>query len=103
MATDPQLYFIYPAMGPFLERRVVYVNLNGADFAYAAAYPGCNPRVDPSPGAWLANLRKSEVRWLLVSHFPDRPFPLEQTWAEAAPGLFALRYADAFNKIYELR
>ncbi len=103
VATDPQLYFIYPAMGPFLERRVVYVNINGADLANAAAYPHCNPRVDPSPGAWLANLRKSEVRWLLVSHFPDRPFPLEQTWAEAAPGLFALRYADAFNKIYELR
>jgi hypothetical protein len=103
VASTPALYFIYPAMGPFLERRAVYVNINHADLANAAAYPHCNPRVDPSPDAWLANLRRSEVRWLLVSHLPDRRFPIENGWAEAAPAFFALRYADAFNRIYELR
>ncbi len=103
VASSPALYFIYPAMGPFLERRVVYVNINRADLANAADYPRCNPRVDPSPDAWLANLRKPGVRWLLVSHFPDRPFPPEQTWADAAPGLFALRYADEYSRVYEIR
>jgi hypothetical protein len=101
-ASAPSLYFVYPAMGPFLERRVVYVNINRADLANAAAYPRCNPRVDPSPEAWLANLQRSGVRWLLVNRFLDQPFPLEQNWAQAAPRLFTLRFADAYNQIYEL-
>ena len=103
VASAPALYFVYPAMGPFLERRVVYVNINRADLANAADYPRCDPRVDPDPDAWLANLRKSGARWLLLSHVPERPFPREQTWADAAPGLFALRYADDFSRVYELR
>jgi hypothetical protein len=102
VASAPSLYFVYPAMGPFLERRVVYVNINRADLANAARYPGCNPRSDPSPEAWLDNLRRSGVRWLLVNHLPNQPFPLEQSWARAAPGLFALRFADKYNQVYEL-
>ncbi|HEV3455429.1 MAG TPA: hypothetical protein VHG32_02655 [Thermoanaerobaculia bacterium] len=103
VASGPSLYFVYPAMGPFLERRVLYVNVNRADLANAAAYPRCNPRVDPEPAAWLANLQRAGVRWLLVNRFLDQPFPLEQSWARAAPGLFALRFADGFNQVYELQ
>ncbi|MBV8200833.1 MAG: hypothetical protein JOZ15_09445 [Acidobacteria bacterium] len=103
IASAPSLYFVYPAMGPFLERRVLYVNINRADLADAARYPGCNPRFEPSPEAWLANLRRSGVRWLLVNRLPDQPFPLEQSWARAAPGRFALRFAETYSQVYELR
>jgi hypothetical protein len=102
VACEPALHFVYPAMGPFLERRAVYVNVNRADFANAARYPRCNPRVDAAPDAWLANLRKSRVRWVLLSRYPDLPFPLELKWARAAPGLFALRHVDPLNLVYEL-
>jgi hypothetical protein len=102
VANGTALYFVYPAMGPFLERRVVYVNVNRADFANAARYPQCDPRTDGSPDAWLANLRRSGAHWLLLSRFPSLPFPVEATWARAAPGVFALRHADPLNLVYEV-
>ncbi len=102
VASAPMLYFVYPAMGPFLERRVLYVNVNGANLANAAAYPRCNPRIDPAPGAWLANLQRSGARWLLVNTVLGQPFPLEKRWADALPGLFAPRFSDACNRVYEL-
>ena len=101
VASGPSLYFIYPAMGPFLERRLLYVNINAADFDDAARYPRCDPRVDANPQAWLTNLLKARVRWLLVTHFPGVPYPAEQQWAEALPGLFALRYSDTYSQVYE--
>lgn len=99
---EPGNYFDYPAMGPRLTRRVVYTNINAANLKNAASYPNCNPRIDPSPSAWLANLRSDGVRWLLVSRFPRIPFPMEDGWARQRPGLFTLRYQDANNRIYEL-
>ncbi len=98
----PGNFFDYPAMGPRLTRRVVYTNINAANLKNAASYPSCNPRVDPSPAAWLANLRSDGVRWLLVSRFPRIPFPMEDGWARQRPDLFTLRYEDATNRIYEL-
>jgi hypothetical protein len=101
VASEPGTYFLYPAMGLFLERRVRYVNVNRADFDNAVRYPGCNPRIDPSPQAWVENLHKAGVRWLLLNRYPELPFPREKQWAEAATRLFALRYADATSLVYE--
>ncbi len=98
----PDSFFLYPAMGPHLSRRAIYVNVNAANLADAAAYPFCQPRVDPSAGAWIANLRHAEVRWLDLSRTPPYPFSMEDGWASARPDLFALRFADANNRIYEV-
>lgn len=99
---SPATAFVYPAMGPYLERRALYVNVNQADRRLAAAYAGCNPRVDPDPVAWLANLRRARVRWLHAQRYPRAPFPPEAAWAAARPDLFRPRYADPANRIYEL-
>jgi hypothetical protein len=98
---SPNNYFVYPAMGPRLERDVRYVNVNRADLRNAVDYPQCQPRVDPSPQAWVANLAKMRIRWLHLSRYPQFDFPMERRWADSMPGLFALRYADSTNLIYE--
>jgi len=89
-------------MGPRLERRAIYVNVNREDLHEAAVYPRCLPRVDPSPDAWLANLRREDVRWLHLSHTPPYPFPQENDWAAARPERFALRFEDATNRVFEV-
>src|SRR6202035_3384012 len=98
---SPAVYFLYPAMGPRLERRVVYVNINAQDFPDPARYPGCNPRVDPDADAWLANLAKADVRWVHLPRFLPWDFAVEARWARERPGLFAQRYQDANNLIFE--
>jgi hypothetical protein len=98
----PDTFFIYPAMGPRLERRAIYVNVNASDLPEAAAYPFCQPRVEPSAAAWIANLRRAGVRWLDLSRTPPFPLPMERDWARAHPELFAQRFADANNVIYEV-
>jgi 4-amino-4-deoxy-L-arabinose transferase-like glycosyltransferase len=97
----PNNYFVYPAMGPRLERDVRYANVNRADLHNAIAYPECQPRVDPSPQAWVENLAKLRIRWVHVSRYPQFGPQIEGRWAEAMPRLFALRYSDATNRIYE--
>ncbi|HEV3077563.1 MAG TPA: hypothetical protein VHB47_24290, partial [Thermoanaerobaculia bacterium] len=99
---SPGTYFVYPAMGPFLERQAIYVNVNRANLSVAARYPACNPRVDPSEQAWLDNLAAAQVRWLLLCRYPEFDFPLEGRWAVARPGRFALRYADPACVIFEV-
>ncbi len=100
--SSPNNYFMYPAMGTRLERDVRYVNFNAANHPLAIQYPECQPRVDPSPQAWIANLEALHIRWVHLSRFPRFDFPLERQWVEANPQLFALRYADDGNLIYEL-
>ena len=97
----PNSYFIYPAMGPYLERDVRYVNINRANLPLAAAYPACQPQVDPDPQAWVMNLTTQRIRWVHLNRFPQFDFPPESRWAEAMPQLFALRFADPTNLIYE--
>lgn len=101
---SPALYFTYPAMGQYFERKVIYVNFNRQDLREAAHYPGCEPRVDPDPDAWLANLNKANVRWLLVNRYDKFPYPIEDQWAAARPDLFALRFQDGedLNRVYEV-
>ncbi|HEV2855611.1 MAG TPA: hypothetical protein VHC97_22680 [Thermoanaerobaculia bacterium] len=99
---SPNNYFMYPAMGPRLERDVRYVNLNRADRRSAVAYPQCQPRVDPSAEAWVANLSRMRIRWVHLSRYPLVRFTVEKDWAEARPRDFALRYSDDTNRIYEL-
>jgi hypothetical protein len=98
---SPGSYFTYPAMGPYFERKVVYVNINRQDLREAAAYPGCEPRRDPDPDSWKANLDKAGVRWLLVNRYDPFPFPVEDAWAASRPDLFALRFRDNTNRVYE--
>ncbi len=102
VVSSPDTFFVYPAMGPRLERRAIYVNVNRQDLHEAAAYPRCQPRVDPSADAWLANLRREGVRWLYLSRNPPYPFPMEDGWAQARRGRFALRFADVTNRVWEV-
>jgi 4-amino-4-deoxy-L-arabinose transferase-like glycosyltransferase len=97
----PNNYFVYPSMGPRLERDVRYVNINRADFRLAIDYPQCQPRIDPSPRAWVENLLERRIRWLHMARYPDFQFPVEQQWASSMPQLFVLRYADPTNVVYE--
>jgi hypothetical protein len=99
---SPNNYFEYPAMGPRLEREVRYVNINRADHRNAVEYPACQPRVDPDPQAWVANLRKMKIRWVHLSRYPQFDFAVERQWADSMPRLFVLRYADPTNLVYEL-
>jgi hypothetical protein len=98
---SPNNYFQYPAMGPRLERESRYVNINRADHRRASEYPQCQPRVDPDPQAWVNNLAKQHIRWLHLSRYPQFGFSLEQQWADGLPQLFALRYSDNTNRVYE--
>jgi hypothetical protein len=98
---SPNNYFQYPAMGPRLERDARYVNINAADHRRAAEYPDCQPRVDPDPRAWVANLAKRHVRWVHLSRYPQVDFTIERQWADSSPRLFALRYSDPTNRVYE--
>lgn len=97
----PNNYFMYPAMGPRLERDVRYVNFNRADHRNAVAYPQCQPRVGSSPEAWVVNLEKMRIRWVHLSRYPPSGFPIEKTWADERPRDFTLRYTDDTNRIYE--
>ena len=99
--SEPNNYFIYPAMGSHLERDVRYININEADLPFAHLYPECQPRVDPSPRAWVANLAEHRIRWVHLSRYPRFGFPMEKQWADSLPQLFVLRYADETNLIYE--
>jgi hypothetical protein len=36
-----------------------------------------------------------------LSRYPQAGFPPEGQWTEAMPQLFALRFADATNRVYE--
>lgn len=98
----PKNYFVYPAMGPFLDRRAVYVHVNEAAYENPVRYPGCDVRVDPSPDAWVRNLRREGVRWLYVARFPELDFPLEDRWARERPDLFTLRLDAPLNRVYDL-
>ncbi len=97
----PGTYFVYPAMGPYLERKAIYVNVNRANLDDAAHYPKCDPRVDPSPLAWMENLLKARVRWILLCRYPEFDFSMEQAWAQSRPDLFALRYSDKTSLVIE--
>ncbi len=100
VVSEPNSYFLYPAMGTHLERDVRYVNYNAANHSLAVQYPECQPRVDPSPQAWIANLAAQHIRWIHMSSFPGFDFPLERRWVQADPR-FVLRYQDDLNQIYE--
>jgi hypothetical protein len=38
---------------------------------------------------------------LHLSRYPQFDFPPERQWADSMPGLFALRYEDPTNAVYE--
>jgi hypothetical protein len=99
--TSPATYFTYPAMGQYLERKATYVNVNVEDVREAATYPLCQPRVHADPDAWLVNLKKAGVRWVLASRYPDFPYSIEHDWAVAHPELFKLRFQDNTNEVWE--
>lgn len=97
----PSNFFVYPVMGTRLERKAIYVNFNRQNSRNAADYPGCDPRVDPDPQAWLENLLRQEVRWIYLHRFPQVDFQRETEWILARPDLFALRYDSNTNLVFE--
>jgi hypothetical protein len=97
----PSNFFVYPVMGTHLERRAIYVNVNRRDSRRVTDYPGCDPRIDPEPQAWMENLLKDGVRWVYLHRFPQIDFPMEAEWIAARPDLFALRFQDNTNIIVE--
>jgi len=97
----PNDYLVYPAMGPRLERELRYVNIDAGDHGLASDYPRCDPRQQPDREAWLRNLARAQVRWVQLARFPEFPWPLEAQWSDERPDLFALRFADATNRVYE--
>jgi hypothetical protein len=93
--------WLFPPMGMRLQRDVRYVNYNAANLDSVTGYPNCNPRVDPDPAAWIANLRRQGIRWVLTSRDDRRrPFPVETRWATERPELFELRYSDDTSRIF---
>ncbi len=102
VVSAPDTFFVYPAMGPRLEREARYVNVNAADLHAAADYPFCQPRNDLSPIAWWTNVRREGVRWILLSRKLPFDLPPEAAWARARPDLFALRYQDSNDVIFEM-
>jgi hypothetical protein len=101
VAGSPSNFFIYPVMGTRLERRAIYVNINRKDSRSATDYPGCDPRVDPDPQAWLENLVEQRVRWVFLHRFPQVKFPQEVEWIQARPDLFELKYENQSNLVFE--
>ncbi|HET9227518.1 MAG TPA: hypothetical protein VFR31_12680, partial [Thermoanaerobaculia bacterium] len=59
------------------------------------------PRVDPEAQAWLENLVKQRIRWVHLHRFPQVPFPMEAEWIAQRPDLFALRYENNANLVFE--
>ncbi len=102
VSISPLHFFVYPALGPRFERKVIFANLNPEDRSNAADYPGCDPRVDVTPEAWLANLAKHNVRWLHVARFTGTEFFPERAWADARTDWFTLRFEADGNRIYEV-
>lgn len=102
VVAEPETLFFYPAMGHALQRRVVYTNVAEPDVRNVRRYPNCNPRRVPFHGeSWVRNLRRHNVRWVLLSR-QGPSFPQEEQWVRTSP-LFALRFADQHNLLYELR
>ncbi|HWM92990.1 MAG TPA: glycosyltransferase family 39 protein [Thermoanaerobaculia bacterium] len=97
----PSNFFIYPVMGTRLERRAVYVNVNRKDSRKATDYPGCDPRVDPDPQAWMENLYKQNARWVYLHRYPQLDFPMEQEWIDSRPDLFKPRFQNNTSRVYE--
>ena len=89
-------------MGPRLERRAIYVNIDAADRRAAAEYPGCNPRLNPDPEAWLANLRRAGVRWLHIVGNPRTDWPIEAKWVSSGPERFAARHLEDLSVVFEV-
>lgn len=99
----PAPYFVYPAMGPFLERRALSVHVNREAHLNPLRYADCDPRVDLDRAAWLVNLVREDVAWLHVARFPELDFPVEDRWARERPDLFRPVFADRTNRIYRFR
>jgi len=100
---SPINMFVYPAMGPYLERRAIYVNYNTFDYDSVLDYPRCNPRINYDPDAWLANLAKRDVRWVVLSRFEGAGFPLEEGAVRSHPERFELVYKDPANLVFRHR
>jgi hypothetical protein len=95
--------YLYPLYGPRLERRVRYVDVNARDGGAHHAYPLGQYREHPDPERWIANLRRREIRWVVVTRpWYERSFPVEADWAQAHPRMFRPAFRSAHARIYEI-
>ena len=99
---SPNNYFVYPAMGPRLERDVRYVNINrGGPSPRRRSIPQCQPRVDPAPEAWMANLAKHHIRWVPSAATPASTSRRAGVGGRQPARSSRSRFADNTNLIYE--
>jgi hypothetical protein len=119
----------YYLMGPGLRNDVRYVNVDDHpdwlmhDYHRRAITEGKAPSETPRPGwdrelrdeaAWLANLDKAGIEYLVVTRADPREgpydvhdaarFPIERTWADRHPERFRLIYgaADPIFRVYRI-
>jgi len=106
LACEPGNWFAYPAMGPRLERRVLYADTAAERRTLAPLYPACDPRhpeLETSYDAWSNELETKDVRWLHLCRSMQLEYPIERRWADAHPERFQRVYEDPANVIYERR
>jgi hypothetical protein len=97
----PKNEFVYPAMGPFFERRAIFVSAEPGNPTDAVLFPACEPEHGGTQADWLENMQASDARWLLVGRRFEG-WPREREWARQHLDALGLRYADDHAEIYEL-
>lgn len=108
-------FSVYPLMGDRLDRPIVYVPVR-ARVESIAGLPRLGDRLtgeqidpaavratiaDPNQEQWLARLRRSGARYLVIFSLDVIDSPIEQTWARQHPEVFAREYNGA-DEVYRI-
>lgn len=99
----------YPLTGIGLRNRVRFIPRNSLSesWHYDWSTPVPDPFGQPSPEAWLENVKRLDIRYLCVfrevkANDPMERFPIEAAWAEANPTLFRPVIAKSWVRAYEV-
>jgi hypothetical protein len=119
----------YRLLGPHLENRVYYVNIDRhfdwryhdygraerkhVDYKPPDAPNPPYPRLHGYGEAWIGNLKRAEIDYLFVSRLSpllgdeywrdEAGFPIEDQWAKSHPQMFALVHDNPEVKIYAVQ
>jgi len=114
----------YPLLGPRLDRKAAYVNVNRhpedafhdyAKLAAAARWNTPEPapyRLELDTRSWWNNLQLEKVDYLMVTRLAEaelvniehdeKGWPTEKSWADQYSELFDLVYADPYARVYRV-